>query len=143
MRWYRNHLVLIKASWICLKFVLDLSNIDLLDIDFPDTNLQNKCRFPPSQHFVCLLESWRCFQVTFWRHLQDMSWRHLQDIFSKKFFVFQDILGTSWRHFENVSDCYAKDVFKLPARYALSLRSLQDVLETSKCLLGYTKQVKF
>ena len=33
---YRNYYVLTDSSWICLGLALDLSNIDLLDIDLSD-----------------------------------------------------------------------------------------------------------
>lgn len=33
---YRNYWVLTDSSWICLGLALDLSNIDLLDIDLSD-----------------------------------------------------------------------------------------------------------
>ena len=52
-------LVLINASWICLKFTLDLSDIDLLDL---------------------LEKSWRRLL----RRLKDVlktSWRCLEDVF--------------------------------------------------------------
>ena len=35
---YRNYWLLVSAPWICLRFALDFSDIELLDIDLPDAD---------------------------------------------------------------------------------------------------------
>ena len=52
----RTYLVLINASWICFGFVLDFSNIALLDFSDTDLDLLNRSRLHPSKHFSDLLD---------------------------------------------------------------------------------------
>ena len=54
---------------------LELSNVDLLNIDLLDTHLDLLDTDIPSKYFACLHNS---------RRLQDMSSRHLQDMSSRR-----------------------------------------------------------
>ena len=77
------------------------------------------------------------------KNILKTSWRCLEDIFSAIFFVFQDVLKTSPRY--NCKTSWRK---RLANRYwrrfrrqkivmlKISSRSLEDVLENKKCLLG-------
>ena len=89
---------------------LELSNVDLLNIDLLDTRLDLLDTDIPSKHFVYLQDvlktSSRYVFKTSSRRLQDMSSRRLQDVFSITIFrlprrlqdVLQDVVfKTSWR----------------------------------------------
>ena len=101
-------------------FTLDLSDIDLLNVDLLDQ------RYTHLYLFVSKT-SWRSFQDMSSRRLQDMFSRRLEDVFSVTIFrlprrlqdVFRDVFKTFSRRLQ--------DVFKT---------GLEDVLKTNKCLLG-------
>ena len=90
-------------------FALDLSDIDLLNVDLLDQ------RYTHLDLFV---------SKTSWRRLQDMSSRRLEDVFSVTIFrlprrlqdVFktylQDVFKTSWK----TKNCYAEDMLKTSSR---------------------------
>ena len=88
-------------------FALELSNIDLLNIDLSDTNLDLLDTDILSKYFACLHNvfktSSRHVFKTSSRHVFKTSWRSLQhDNFSS------DVFKTSWK----TKNCYAKDVSK-------------------------------
>ena len=109
-------------------FGLDLSDRDLLNVNLLDQRYT---------HLDLLVSktSWRRFQDMSSRRLQDMSSRRLQDMSSRRL---QDM---SSRLFEDV---FSVTIFRLPRRLGrrkivklkTCWRRLQDVLKTSKCLLG-------
>ena len=59
-------------------FALELSNVDLLNIDLLDTHLDLLDTDIPSKYFVCLHNIIKMSS----RHLQDMPSRRLEDVFS-------------------------------------------------------------
>ena len=73
-------------------FALELSNVDLLNIDLLDTHLDLLDTDIPSKYFVCLHN---VFKMTS-RQLQDMPSRRLEDVFSVTIFCLprriQDVL---------------------------------------------------
>ena len=111
-------------------FALELSNVDLLNIDLLGKHLDLLDTDIPSQCFACLHNIFK----TSWRHvlktcLQDMSSRHLQDVFNVTIFrlsrrlqdVFQDVFKTSSRRLQDVfarrlqdflEDIYVEDTLK-------------------------------
>ena len=117
-------------------FALDLSDIDLLNVDLLDQ------RYTHLDLFVSKT-SWRRLQDMSSRRLQDMSSRRLQDVFSVTIFRlprrledlfktfcemssrrFQDVFKTPWK----TKNCYAEDVLKTSSRHVLktSSRRLED-----------------
>ena len=102
-------------------FALDLSDIDLLNIELLDqwTHLDLLDTDIPSKHFVCFQDVLKTLQDMSSRRLQNMSSRHLQDMSSKRL---QDM---SWRRLEEV---FSVTIYRLPRRLA---RCLQDVFKTS------------
>ena len=113
-------------------FALDLSDIDLLNVDLLDQ------RYTHLDLFV---------SKTSWRRLQDMSSRRLQDMSSRRlqrnnfsssktssrrfarclqdvFASVQDVLETSWK----TKNCYTEDVLKTSSRHVFkaSSRRLED-----------------
>ena len=115
-------------------FALELSDIDLWNIDLLDTHLDllspDKYTDIPSKYFVCLQNifktSSRHVFKTSSRRLQrnnfsssKTSWRRLQDIL-------QDVFKTFSRRFQDVLE----DI-KL-----LCWRRVEDIFKTNKCLLG-------
>ena len=125
-------------------FTLDLSDIDLLNVDLLDE------RYTHLDLFVSQT-SWRRLQDMSSRRLQDMSSRRLQNMSSRRHQrnnfsssktssrrfprCLQDVLKTSSRHL-----C-KKSPRRLGRRKIVTLktcwRRLQDVLKTNKCLLDY------
>ena len=113
-------------------FALDLSDIDLLNIDLLDqryTHLDLLDTDIPSKHFVCFQDVLR----TSSRHVFKTSSRHVFKTLSRH--VFKTSLRllqrnnfssskSSWRRFQDV----LRDVFKMFSR------CLQDVLEDEKLL---------
>ena len=121
-------------------FALDLSDIDLLNVDLLDQ------RYTHLDLFVSKT-SWRRLQDMSSRRLQDMSSRRLQDMslrclqrnnFSSSktssrrfarclqdvFASVQDVLETSWK----TKNCYTEDVLKTSSRHVFkaSSRRLED-----------------
>ena len=102
-------------------FALELSDIDLWNIDLLDTHLDLLGTDIPSIFFVSIVSS---------RRLQDMSSRHLQDISSSRHVfkmlqdmtsrclqdVLEDINLLSWRYVEYVFKTCLEDVFKTSSR---------------------------
>ena len=123
-------------------FVLELSDIDLWNIDLLNTHLDLLDTDIPSKYFVCLHSVFKkssryVFKISS-RHVLKTSSRHLQrnnflsfktssirlqDVFARRL---QDVFKTSWK----TKNCYAEDVLKTSSRH---------VLKTNKCLLGYNK----
>ena len=95
-------------------FALELSNVDLLNIDLLDTHLDLLDTDIPSKYFACLHNVFK----TSSRHLQDMSSRRLQDMSSRRL---QDMSS------RRLEDVFSVTVFRLPRR-------LQNVLEDVKLL---------
>ena len=101
-------------------FALDLSDIDLLNIDSIDqryTHLDLLDTDIPVNILFASKTSWRRLQDMSSRRLQDMSSRRLEDVFRVTIFrlpIFRFTLKTCWRHFRTC---------------------LKDVLKTNKCLL--------
>ena len=90
-------------------FALDLSDIDLLNVDLLDQRythldlLASKTSSRSLQHnnFPCSKTSWRRLEDAFARHLQDvledeklLCWRRVEDIFKT---CLEDVFETSWR----------------------------------------------
>ena len=100
-------------------FALDLSDIDLWNIDLLDTHLDLLDTDIPSKYFVCfqdvLKTSSRYVFKRSSRHVFKTSSRHLEDVFSITIFLLP-------RHLEGI--------------FKRSSRRLQNVLKTNKCLLG-------
>ena len=90
-------------------FALELSDIDLWNIDLLDTHLDLLDTDIPSILFVSIVSS---------RRLQDMSSRHLQDMFSR---LLQDVFSVT--------------IFCLPRRLGRQNCYTEDLLKTNKCLL--------
>ena len=93
-------------------FALELSNVDLLNIDLLDTHLGLLDTGIPRKyfaflHYVFKTSSRHVFKTSS-RHVQDMSLRRLQDMSS--------------RRLQNV--------------FIVTILRLQDVFKTNKCLLG-------
>ena len=106
---------------------LDLSDLDLWNINLLDTHLDLLDADIPSKHFVCpqdvlktssrhaVKTSWRCFQrnnfsssKTSSRRLKDA----LRDVFKTSSRRLQDVLKTSWK----TKNCYVEDVSKASSR---------------------------
>ena len=112
-------------------FALDLSDIDLLNVDLWDQ------RYTHLDFFVSKT-SWRRLEDMSSRHLQDMSWRRLEDVFSLTIFrlrrCLQDVFKTSSRRLGRrkivTLKTFSRHVLKKP------WRRLEDVLKSNKCLLG-------
>ena len=62
------------------ELALELSNVDLSNIDLLDTHLDLLDTDIPSKYFACLHNAFK----TSSRHLQDMSLRCLQDMSSRR-----------------------------------------------------------
>ena len=88
-------------------FALELSNVDLLNIDLLDTHLDLLDTGIPSKYFVFLHNVFKTLQDMSSRHLQDMPSRPLQDMSSRR-----------------LQDVFSVTIFRLPRR-------LQDVFKTS------------
>ena len=127
-------------------FALDLSDIDLLNIELLDqwTHLDLLDTDIPSKHFVCFQDflktsSRHVFKTsskhvfkTSSRHVLKTTWRSLQrnnlssskaswEMSSRRF---QDVFKTSWK----AKNCYAEDVLKTSSRHVLktSWRHIED-----------------
>ena len=116
------------------EFTLDLSDIDLWNIDLLDTQLVLLDTEIPDKHFVCLQDvlktSSRHFFKTSSRHVFKTSSRHVFKTSSRHVFK------TFSRHVLKTS---SRPVFKSPWRRLQrnnfsSSRRLQDVLENKKWL---------
>ena len=131
-------------------FALELSDIDLWNIDLLDTHLNLLDTDISSKHFVCLQDVFKMssrhvfktlLQGKSWRRLQGMSSRRLQDMFSTRF---EDVFSVTI--FCRLSRLL-QEVFKMS--YEISSRRLQDIFarrlgrqkivmlkifNTSKCL---------
>ena len=94
---YQNYWVLINASWICLGFVIDLSDTGFSDKDLSYTSfyfLETETDFfQINTMFVCKT-SGRKPQYIPWRRLEDMSWIRLSNITIS---YPQDIFKKYWR----------------------------------------------
>ena len=95
-----------------LGFALELSNVDLLNIDLLDTHLDLLDTDIPSKHFVCLQDvlktSSRYVFKTSSRHVFSVTIfrlpRRLEDVFmylarclQRRFCKTQDVFMTSWK----------------------------------------------
>ena len=109
-------------------FALELSDIDLWNIDLLDTHLDLLGTDIRSIFFVSIVSS---------RRLQDMSSRHLQDISSTRH-VFKMSSGHDFKmssrrlrryKFAKLRICWIR-------LQDMSWRRFQDVFKTRKCLLG-------
>ena len=132
-------------------FALELSNIDLWNIELLDTHLDLLDTDTPNKYFVCLYNVFK----TSSRHVFRTSSRHFVKTSSRH------ALKTSWRRLQRNSFSSSKtssrrlarclqDVFarRLGRRRIVMLktcwrslqdmswRSLEDVFKTNKCLLG-------
>ena len=104
--------VLMKASWICLRFTLDFSDINFSVVDFSGTGLDlqdTDIRFFGLQDLL---------KTSSTRRLQVISWRLLEDVSSVTNSCLsrclQNVLKTTWK----MRSSYAKISF---------IRSLQDM----------------
>ena len=61
-------------------FALELSNVDLLNIDLLDTHLDLLYTDIPNKYFACLHDVFKTSLRQSLRHLQDMSSRLFQDM---------------------------------------------------------------
>ena len=73
-------------------FALELSNVDLLNIDLLDTHLDLLDTDIPSKYFACLHNVFK----TSSRYLQDMSSRRLQDMSSRPTNVCWEKMDQKW-----------------------------------------------
>ena len=115
-------------------FILELSDIDLWNIDLLETRLDllspRKYTDIPSKYFVCPHNIFKTFSrhvfKTSLRHLQDMPLRCLQDMSSRR------LQGMSS---SRLQDVFSVTIFRL-ARHLQDVfaRCLQDVLEDVKLL---------
>ena len=103
-------------------FALELSDMDLWNIDLSDTHLDLSDTDISSKYQEVFCLPPLCLQDLFLKHLQDMSLIRLQDMSSGSL---QDAFKT---HLQDVFKLSLQDVFK----------SLQDVLKMKKC---YTENV--
>ena len=100
------------------EFALDLSDIDLWNIDLLDAHLDLLDTDIPSKHFVCLQDILKIIQDISSRHLQNMPSRRLQDMSSKR-----------------LEEVFSVTIFCLPRRLEDVFKmSLQDVLKDKKIL---------
>ena len=115
---------------INLGFVLDLSDIELLDIDLWDKDLDlldADIDSLPVNIFLIFKTCLEDILKTYWGHALKTSWRCLQRktfLSSKTFWrgsedAFQDVSEMSWRRLQNTlktswktRKCYAEDVLK-------------------------------
>ena len=88
-------------------FALDLSDIDLWNIDLLETHLDLLDTDIPSKHFFVPIASSTRLQDMSLRHLQDMSSRLLQGMSSRR------LQGMSWRLLQ---DIFRVTIFRLPRR---------------------------
>ena len=148
-----------KTNIEIIGFALDLSDIDLWNIDLLDTHLDLLDTDITSKNFVCL----RDVLKTSSRYVFKTSSRHVFKTSSR--LVFE----TSWRRLQRNNFSSSKtssrrlargleNVFKMPSRrlgrrkivrlrtcwrrlQGMSWRLLQDILKTNKCLLGSLKGI--
>ena len=97
------------------EFALDLSDIDLWNIDLLDAHLDLLDTDIPSKHFVCLQDILKIIQDISSRHLQNMPSRRLQDMSSKR-----------------LEEVFSVTIFCLPRR-------LEDVFKSSSRRLARGK----
>ena len=140
------------------RFAIELSDIDLWNVDLLDTHLDlsspDKYTDIPSKCFVCLRNifktCWRHVFKTSLRHVLKMSSRQVFKTTSRHVFTTSSIRlqrndfsssATSWRRFEDV----LQDGLKTSSRRLqdvledvklLRWRRVEDVFKTNKCLLG-------
>ena len=147
-------------------FALELSDIDLWNIDLLDTHLgllnpEISIQISPASILFVSIKSLRGLQDMSSRHLQDMSSRRLQDMSSRRL---QDVFSVTIfrlpRRLEDVLKMSSRrlargleNVFKTSSRRLgrrkivtlktcwrrlqdMSWRRLQDVFKTNKCLVG-------
>ena len=120
-------------------FALDLSDIDLGNMDLLDTHLYLLDTDIPSKHIFVSVTSSRRFQDMPSTLRQDMSSRRLEDVFSITIFCLarylQDVLKTPSRCLQGVlktswktKHCYAEGVLKTFSRHVLktSARRLEN-----------------
>ena len=113
-------------------FALELSDIDLWNIDLLDTHLDFLDTNIPSKHFVCLQDVLK----TSSRYVFKTSPRHVFKTCSRC------LLKASWRRPKRNNFSSSKTSLRrlkdvLEDVKLLCWRRLQDVLKTNKCLLGY------
>ena len=104
-------------------FALELSNVDLLNIDLLDTHLDLLDTDIPSKYFACLHNVFK----TSSRHVFKTSSRHVFKTFSR------NVFKTSSRHVFKTSSRHVFSVTVLSSSKTSSTR-LQDVLEEVKLL---------
>ena len=109
----------ITGFWLMhFGFALDLSEINLWNIDLLDTHLDLLDTNIPGKDSACFQDVFKTssrrfqdmFQDVFKICVQDdISSKHLEDVFSLTIFVFQDALKTS----RKTNNCYAEDVLNM------------------------------
>ena len=122
-------------------FALELSNVDLLNVDLLDTHLDLLDTDIPSKYFACLHNAFK----TSSRHVFKASSRHVFRTSSRHVFKTSSrhVFKTSSRRLQRsnflsskTSSRRCQDVFKTSCK--ISSRRLQDVLEDVK-LLGWRR----
>ena len=124
-------------------FALELSNVDLLNIDLLDTHLDLLDTDILSKYFACLHN---VFKVSS-RYVFKTSWRHVLKTFSRRIFKTSSrrIFKTSSRRLQGNSSLSSKTSWGRLARCLediledlklLRWRRVEDVFKTNKCLLG-------
>ena len=129
------------------ELALDLSDIDLWNIDLLDTHLDLLVTDTRVSIFFVSITSSKRLQDMSSRHLPDMSSRRLQDmssgrlqdVFILTIFRLQDVFRTSCKM---SSRCLRRrKIVTLKACWRrlqdMSWRGLDNVFKTNKCLLGY------
>ena len=113
-------------------FTLNLSDIDLLNIDSLDTDI-------PSKHFICLQDVVKtCLQDVFKTCLQDI----LKMFSAEQFLVFQDFFKTVCKmSSRSLQDIFArclqdKELLRWRCFEDIFKTCLEDVLKTNRCLLA-------
>ena len=86
-------------------FALELSNVDLLNIDLLDAHLDLLDTDIPSEYFTCHDMSSRHHQDMSSRRLQRNNFSSFQDVFRRSSRRLQDVFKTSCKIF-----CYAQDI---------------------------------
>ena len=117
-------------------FALELSDIDLWNIDLLDTHLDLLDTDIPSKYFACLHNVFK----TSSRHVFKTSSRHVFKTSSRYVFKTSSrhVFKTSSRRLQNVFARRLQDV--LEDVKLLRWRRVEEVFKTNKCLLGYVMQ---
>ena len=125
------------------RLALELSDIDLWNIDLLDTHLDLLDTNIPGKDFICLHNVFKMSS----RHVFKTSSRHVFKTSSKHVFktLSRHVFKTSLSHFQRNNFSSSKTSSRrlgrrklLRWRRAEDVFCLQDVFKANKCLLGYS-----